>query len=348
MRKAILIAWLAAVGGVRGDIIIGGEEEPVGGDFLWFTSDVGQTFTAVDTQILIASVGLTASDTTTGFSVTIAIYEGTGQDEFPVASQSRSDIPNGRFGWVDFEFDNPVDLVVGHRYTLWISTDQPVFYLFQVRSNPYAGGELIGSPDNDLWFRVLTAPLPGACCINGACFEAIEEATCSIAGGTYQGDGRSCDGNLGICFGRPCCTEIGCFFLTEAACTARDDWQDWRRANFCSICPPPLGACCFTGVCIPDQTEETCLDALADWAGPLTDCTACPPCEGPDFDGDGAEDNCDTDIDNDGIRNADDVCDFTPLGLAVQSNGTVLADLDGDCNVDLRDYAIWQLSLTGP
>lgn len=347
MRRVFLIVLLAAAGGVRGDIINGGDEEPVGNDFHWFTSDVGQTFTAVDSQIRIASVGLWPDDATTGFNITVAIYEGTGQDEFPVASQSRSDIPNGRFGWVDFEFDNPVDLVVGHTYTLWVSTDQPVFYLFRNRYL-YTDGELIGYGDYDLWFRILTAPLPGACCINGACLDSIEEGTCVSAGGAYQGNGRSCTDNLGICFDRPCCTDIGCFFLTEPACTSRDDWQDWYRANTCSRCIPPLGACCFTGVCIPDQTEETCLDALATWPGPLTDCEACPPCDGPDFDGDGASDDCDTDIDNDGVRNDDDVCDFTPLGLVVQDNGTVPSDLDGDCNVDLRDYALWQVSLTGP
>ena len=39
---------------------------------------------------------------------------------------------------------------------------------------------------------------------------------------------------------------------------------------------------------------------------------------------------------------------FTPIGLDVQDNGTVPSDLDGDCKVDLRDYALWQVSLTGP
>ncbi|MCH8150031.1 MAG: thrombospondin type 3 repeat-containing protein [Planctomycetes bacterium] len=347
MRRAFLIVLLIAAG-VRGDIINGGDVNP---HLVYFSSDKGQTFTAVDSQIRIASVGVQANNTTTGFSGTVAIYEGTGLDEFPVASQSRSDIPNGRFGWVDFEFDNPVDLVVGHTYTLWISTDQPGFYLLAVRADPYAGGELIGDTSLDLWFRILTAPLPyGACCINGSCIDGISEATCSSVGGTYQGSGRSCsENNNGICIPRTCCTDVGCFSLTDSDCTSRDDWQEWyRSSNDCYRCIPPLGACCFTGVCIPGQTEETCLDALATWAGPLTDCEACPPCEGPDFDGDGAEDNCDTDIDNDGVKNVDDVCDFTPAGLDVQDNGTVLADLDGDCNVDLRDYALWQVSLTGP
>ena len=37
-------------------------------------------------------------------------------------------------------------------------------------------------------------------------------------------------------------------------------------------------------------------------------------CDGPDFDGDGTPDVCDTDIDADSRRNVDDVCPYTPLG----------------------------------
>ncbi|MCH9034078.1 MAG: hypothetical protein IID42_06180 [Planctomycetes bacterium] len=48
------------------------------------------------------------------------------------------------------------------------------------------------------------------------------------------------------------------------------------------------------------------------------------------------------------MLNDADVCDFTPLGFDVQPNGTVPADLDDDCNVDLCGYANWQLQLTAP
>jgi len=73
-------------------------------------------------------------------------------------------------------------------------------------------------------------------------------------------------------------------------------------------------------------------------------------CE-PDFDGDGLIDDCDGDIDNDGILNALDVCDHTPTSLfpeLIEQDGSVLGDLDGDCDVDLVDYAIMQERFTGP
>ena len=69
------------------------------------------------------------------------------------------------------------------------------------------------------------------------------------------------------------------------------------------------------------------------------------PCEGPDFDGDETPDICDRDIDNDGVSNTLDVCDFTPAGVPVDSNGRPHADLNHDCEDNLRDYAVFQLSI---
>jgi len=74
---------------------------------------------------------------------------------------------------------------------------------------------------------------------------------------------------------------------------------------------------------------------------------AAPPGEElPDFDGDGVPDINDDDIDNDGVPNETDVCDYTPAGAAVQSNGTLRADCDGDCDVDLADFRIMQSEFT--
>lgn len=71
-------------------------------------------------------------------------------------------------------------------------------------------------------------------------------------------------------------------------------------------------------------------------------------CEGSDFDGDETPDVCDPDIDNDGVPNFLDVCDYTPAGIAVDDTGRPLADANKDCIVDLRDFAILQNTMFGP
>ncbi|MCK4343445.1 MAG: thrombospondin type 3 repeat-containing protein [Phycisphaerae bacterium] len=68
-----------------------------------------------------------------------------------------------------------------------------------------------------------------------------------------------------------------------------------------------------------------------------------------DFDGDGTGDICDDDIDDDGVLNEDDVCDYTPSGTAVDpETGRPLGDIDKDCDTDLEDFALFQDGFTGP
>jgi hypothetical protein len=80
--------------------------------------------------------------------------------------------------------------------------------------------------------------------------------------------------------------------------------------------------------------------------------TDCFPCEGdlPDFGGDGLVNHCDSDLDNDGAANGSDECDFTPTIVPaelVEPDGTLKGDFDGDCDVDLTDYATFLLRFTG-
>ena len=58
-------------------------------------------------------------------------------------------------------------------------------------------------------------------------------------------------------------------------------------------------------------------------------------------------DECDDDIDNDGVPNVDDICNFTPVGTIIEPDGGVLGDLDVDCDVDLVDHAIMHERFTG-
>jgi sulfatase modifying factor 1 len=76
-------------------------------------------------------------------------------------------------------------------------------------------------------------------------------------------------------------------------------------------------------------------------------------CE-PDFDADGLIDDCDPDIDEDGVPNEDDACNYSPLGAPIITDptscllGTLRGDYDTDCDVDLRDFALFELEMTGP
>ncbi len=65
-------------------------------------------------------------------------------------------------------------------------------------------------------------------------------------------------------------------------------------------------------------------------------------CEGADFDDDGIPDLCDKDIDDDGITNSFDDCDYTPAGTIINSDGRPRADLNLDCVVNLADFGIFQ------
>ncbi len=98
------------------------------------------------------------------------------------------------------------------------------------------------------------APLAaGACCINGICSDNVRPSNCQSAGGTYQGDGSSCN---------------------------------------IIICSEPTGACCLAnGNCLDSLTESDCLAVGEAWFGGAT-CEE-TACSGTDADGDGIEDNAD-------------------------------------------------------
>ena len=54
------------------------------------------------------------------------------------------------------------------------------------------------------------------------------------------------------------------------------------------------------------------------------------------------------DSDGDGVDDAIDVCNNTPPGVAVDSEGRPLGDIDRDCDTDLDDFTLFQQGFTGP
>jgi len=55
----------------------------------------------------------------------------------------------------------------------------------------------------------------------------------------------------------------------------------------------------------------------------------------------------DPDPDGDGVHTDDDVCPDTPAGVPVDAEGRPVADLDRNCAVDMADFGLFQLSMTG-
>lgn len=51
---------------------------------------------------------------------------------------------------------------------------------------------------------------------------------------------------------------------------------------------------------------------------------------GHDYDGDGIGDECDSDVDNDGVPGTNDLCPKTPIGEAVDANGCSGSEVDAD------------------
>ena len=66
-----------------------------------------------------------------------------------------------------------------------------------------------------------------------------------------------------------------------------------------------------------------------------------------DFDGDGVGDICDDDDDGDGVPDVVDQCDFTPLGLAIDSDGIAKVDMNSDCIIDQSDIDAFVALLLG-
>jgi len=115
-------------------------------------------------------------------------------------------------------------------------------------------------------------------------------------------------------------------------------------ADSCDIATGGFADCESNGipdVCEPDCDGNGVVDGCELANGLATDCNedgVIDICES-DFDQDGTIDGCDPDIDNDGVLNEADVCDYTPSGVPVYpGQGSPVGDLNQNCTLDHEDY----------
>ncbi len=142
----------------------------------------------------------------------------------------------------------------------------------------------------------------------------------SVRVSPQTGSGACCNDDTGSCRET---TDTDCDATNE---TYRGDGTDCGPPN---PCPPPTGACCYS--------EGTCSNGI-----PEADCVA----SSGRYLGDGL--TCEGDPDGDGFVGCDDVCASTLAPAGVNFEGRPLGDFDGDCDVDLVDYAVLQKNMTWP
>ncbi len=117
---------------------------------------------------------------------------------------------------------------------------------------------------------------PGACCYNDGTCDTISEIDCISAGGTFQGEGTTCDDVN--CTGA--CCEPGCVEdTTPDGC----DLDGGTFQGFGTTCDPdpctePTGACCVDTDCTI-ETESDCTDMSGTYQGDDTTCDPNPCAE---------------------------------------------------------------------
>ena len=123
--------------------------------------------------------------------------------------------------------------------------------------------------------------MTGACCDGPDC-SIITQVECeAIAGGTWLGDGSTCDDCLAINNGACCLNEefrgaSNCVITDPVNC--KDLGGDWQGSGTdCTACipPPQPGACCLASGCTL-MWQDPCLAIGGIWLGNDTNCDDCP------------------------------------------------------------------------
>ena len=194
----------------------------------------------------------------------------------------------------------------------------------------------------------------GACCfISGVCADETIAEECKLVGGSYLGDNQSCtgdpdqDGAFGCADGCPSDPEK--VEPGVCGCGTPDHDLDNDGVIDCidSCLDTPIGlpvdeqgcgkigACCFrAGVCFDDLLEADCTTIEGVYQGDRTECES--ECI---FPGSG-------DVDNDGMIGIADFafwqgCETGPDASSFPESCDEL-DIDGDLDLDLRDFANFQ------
>lgn len=124
----------------------------------------------------------------------------------------------------------------------------------------------------------IATPQRGACCYTDTCVEETP-ADCASGGGSYLGDGVSCEGNP--CWPLPagrCCIDNGmageCHVTNSIDCTNLGG--TFEEGEDCTGCPcliPGPGACCVGDSCYDAYTEDDCAAAAGTFLGRYSECS---------------------------------------------------------------------------
>lgn len=173
-------------------------------------------------------------------------------------------------GWLDAPSTNHGWILVG------VESTNRTAKRFNSRENP----DTATRPQLSIDF---TPPAgTGACCQpDGGC-TVTDQGSCTLSGGTYQGDGTSCTPNLCPQPTGACCAPDGdCTEGTQVDCDAvGGTYQGDGTLCATTSCPILTGACCLPGSpgSCQQETEADCLAAAGTFQGLNTDCQVdlCP------------------------------------------------------------------------
>ncbi len=208
---------------------------------------------------------------------------------------------------------------VSKTYTVTIPDGVPVTSTIATGASPVAGGSTTGDGvyNNGTPVIVVATHNAGYAFVNWT-EGGVEVSASAIYPFTVNSD-RTLVANFIL---GPCTTDADC--ADADACTT-----DVCVNGVCQH-QPIVGCCNADGKC--DDGNNCTLDACVNHACAHENIPAC----------------CNTDADCDGVIDSVDVCPNTPAGVQVDAEGRPFGDLDGDCDNDLDDFAIFSRGVTGP